>query len=360
MVDHLNQEIATISNQKKKGFSIRDIARFLFTLQLWRRHKKSSSDEVHLEPQTIEEPNFQVPGNENQVQGDMYRVRSYRHNGDGLGGNSPTSSKGCFKHRSMDTFFSSIPSSISRSASKRSPSPSPSPKPSFVYRNGSPRSTDRNGFPETLSRSSSRWNGNNPIMFSNSTGVVKPPPIERQLDCTLEELCYGCTKKIKITRDVVTEPGQIVEEEEILSIKVKPGWKKGTKITFEGMGNKRPGSYAADITFVIAEKRHNMFRRDGDDLELAIEIPLVKALTGCTLPIPLLGGESTKLKIDEIIHPGYERIIPGQGMPNTKEQGSRGNLKVLFLINFPTELTDEQRAAAVSILRDSSSLFFPL
>ena len=92
---------------------------------------------------------------------------------------------------------------------------------------------------------------------------------------------------------------QIVQEKEILSIKVKPGWKKGTKITFEGMGNERPGSYAADVTFVIAEKRYNLLRREGDDSELAIEIPLVKAPTGCTLPMPLLGGEKMKLKIDE-------------------------------------------------------------
>ncbi|XWS25116.1 hypothetical protein CRYUN_Cryun27aG0043000 [Craigia yunnanensis] len=350
MVDHLNQESASISNQKKKGFSLRDLTklyRSLFTLRLWLSHKKSSSDEAHFEPQTIEET-FQGPGNEDQDKGDMYRVRSYRCNGDGLRGDSPTSSKSSFKHRSMDIFFSSIPSSISKT--KRSPSPSP--RPSFVYRNGSLRSTDRNGFPETLSRSSSRRNGN-PIMFSNSTGMMKPPPIERQLECTLEELCYGCMKKIKITRDILTESGQTVQEEEILSIKVKPGWKKGTKITFEGMGNERAECYAADLTFIIAEKRHKLFRREADDLELAIEIPLVKALTGCTIPIPLLGGEKMKLKIDEIIHPGYQRIITGQGMPNTKEQGSRGNLKVLFLINFPTELTDEQRAAAVSILGDS-------
>ncbi|XVF39299.1 hypothetical protein PTKIN_Ptkin01aG0023600 [Pterospermum kingtungense] len=320
MVDQLNQQCVSISNQKKKGFSLRDITklyRSLLALRLWRRRKKSSScdEQRHIQHHTIAEP-IQGPG-------------------DGLRGESPTSSKSFFKHRS--------PSSISRDASKRSPSPSPSPRPSFVYRNGSL---------ETLSRSSSRRNGN-PIMFSNSNGMVKPPPIEKQLECTLEELCYGCTKKVKITRDVLTESGQIVQEEELLSIKVKPGWKKGTKITFEGKGNERPGTYASDETFVIAEKRHQIFRREGDNLELAIEIPLVKALTGCSLPIPLLGGEKMKLKIDEIIHPGYERIITGQGMPNTKEEGSRGNLKVLFLINFPTELTDEQRADAVSILKDS-------
>ncbi|XVE60303.1 hypothetical protein DITRI_Ditri05aG0118000 [Diplodiscus trichospermus] len=352
MVDHLNHDCAFISNQKKKGFSLGDLNklyRSLFALRLWRHHKKSSPDKHHFKPQTTEEP-FQSPGNEDQQKGSMHRARSYVYNGNGLPGDSPTSSKCGFKHRSMDTFFSSIPSSISRTLSKRSPCPTP--KPSFLYRNGTLRSTDRNGFPETLSRSSSHLNGN-PIMFSNSTGMVKPPPIERQLECTLEELCYGCMKKVKITRDVLTDSGQIVQDEEILSIQVKPGWKKGTKITFEGKGNERPGCYAADVTFVIAEKRHNLFRREGDDLELAIEIPLVKALTGCTLPIPLLGGEKTKMKIDEIIRPGYQKIITGQGMPNTKEQGSRGNLKVLFLIKFPTELTDEQRAAAISNLGDS-------
>jgi len=41
-------------------------------------------------------------------------------------------------------------------------------------------------------------------------------------------------------------------------------------------------------------------------------------------------------------------------MPNTKEQGKRGSLKVVFLVEFPTELTDEQRSDILSILQDSS------
>jgi DnaJ family protein B protein 13 len=147
---------------------------------------------------------------------------------------------------------------------------------------------------------------------------------------------------------------QIIQEEEILTIKVKPGWKKGTKITFEGMGNERPGSCPADIIFVIAEKRHSLFRREGEDLEIGVEIPLVKALTGCQISIPLLGGKKTSLLIDDIIYPGYERIIEGQGMPNTKEQGKRGSLTVVVLVEFPTELTDEQRSDILSILQDSS------
>ncbi|PHU14589.1 hypothetical protein BC332_15794 [Capsicum chinense] len=188
-------------------------------------------------------------------------------------------------------------------------------------------------------------------MFSNSSGLVKPPPTEETLECTLDELCFGCVKKMKVTRVANTDNG-LTEEEEELTINLKPGWTKGTKITFEGKGNERPGISPADVIFVIAEKRHPIFRRDGNNLELAVEIPLVKALTGCTISINLLGGEKMSLTVDDIICPGYEKIIAGQGMPKSKENGNRGNLIVTFLVAFPTELTEEQRSDVVTILQD--------
>lgn len=79
-------------------------------------------------------------------------------------------------------------------------------------------------------------------------------------------------------------------------------------------------------------------------MELGVEIPLVKALTGCTILVPLLGGEHMNLTLDNIIHPGYEKIIPDQGMPISREPGTRGNLKITFLVEFPTELTASQRS----------------
>ncbi|CAN6720921.1 unnamed protein product [Malus baccata var. baccata] len=202
-----------------------------------------------------------------------------------------------------------------------------------------------------LSKSESRKSPA-PIMFSNSSGMLKPPAIEKQLECTLEELCFGCQKKMKVTRAIVKDTGQLAQEDELVTIQVEPGWKKGTKITFEGLGNERRGAYPADIIFVISEKRHPLFRREGDDLELALEIPLVEALTGCIISIPLLGGDQMKLTIDDIIYPGYEKIISGQGMAVSKDEGKRGNLKVTFLVDFPTALTHEQRLDVQTILED--------
>jgi len=48
-----------------------------------------------------------------------------------------------------------------------------------------------------------------PIIFSQTTSRRKPPEVETKLHCTLENLCFGCTKKIKVTRDVIKYPGYV-------------------------------------------------------------------------------------------------------------------------------------------------------
>lgn len=145
----------------------------------------------------------------------------------------------------------------------------------------------------------------------------------------------------------------MVQEDEVLTIIVKPGWRIGTTITFPGMGNEIPGGQAADMKFIIAEKQHPVFKKEGDDLVLKMEISLVDSLAGCTLSIPLLDGQKLSLIMEDLIYPGSQKVIAGQGMPKSKEQGERGNLIVNFGVEFPKELTDEQRSDLFSILQDS-------
>ncbi|XP_030476841.2 uncharacterized protein LOC115693915 [Syzygium oleosum] len=237
------------------------------------------------------------------------------------------------------------PSSLSRTTSRINPSSSDF---SPLSRSMSRKAGSETEAPATMSRNMSR-KGSTPILFSQTAARRKPAPIDKKLECTLEELCRGSVKKVQIKRDVITDTG-IIQEEEMLKINVKPGWKKGTKISFEGKGDQRPGYLPADIIFSIEEKRHPLFKRRGDDLEIAVEIPLVQALTGCTLSVPLLGGEEMRVPFDEIIFPGYEKAIPGQGMPNPKVNSKRGDLRLKFFVEFPYELDDEQRSEIRSIL----------
>ncbi|XP_053953129.1 dnaJ protein homolog 1 isoform X1 [Anastrepha ludens] len=63
------------------------------------------------------------------------------------------------------------------------------------------------------------------------------PPIEHNLYVSLEEVDKGCVKKMKISRMSIAS-GQQRKEEKVLNITVKPGWKAGTKITFQKEGDQ--------------------------------------------------------------------------------------------------------------------------
>ncbi|KAJ0989377.1 hypothetical protein J5N97_007733 [Dioscorea zingiberensis] len=107
----------------------------------------------------------------------------------------------------------------------------------------------------------------------------KAPPIENQLPCSLEDLYKGGTKKMKISRDVTDMSGRSMPVEEILTIDIKPGWKKGTKITFPEKGNEMPYVIPADIVFIVDEKPHSLYTREGNDLIVTQKVSLVEALT---------------------------------------------------------------------------------
>ena len=138
--------------------------------------------------------------------------------------------------------------------------------------------------------------------------------------------------------------------EDILTINVKPGWKKGTKITFPEKGNEQPNVIPADLVFVIDEKPHNVFTRDGNDLVVTQKISLPEALTGYTAKLTTLDGRNLTFPITNVIHPNYEEIVLGEGMPLPKDPIKRGNLRIKFNIKFPSRLTTEQKAGIKKLL----------
>lgn len=181
-------------------------------------------------------------------------------------------------------------------------------------------------------------------------GTRKAPPIENKLPCSLEDLYKGTTKKMKISREIADISGKTMQVEEILTIDVKPGWKKGTKITFPEKGNEQPNVIPADLVFIIDEKPHSVFTRDGNDLIVTQKISLAEALTGYTVHLTTLDGRSLNIPINNVIHPTYEEIVPREGMPLQKDPSKRGNLRIKFNIRFPTRLTAEQKAGIKKLL----------
>ncbi|CAH8391323.1 unnamed protein product [Eruca vesicaria subsp. sativa] len=180
-------------------------------------------------------------------------------------------------------------------------------------------------------------------VFSNAP-PRKAAPVETQLPCSLEDLYKGTTKKMKISRDVIDSFGRSSTVEEIMAIVIKPGWKKGTKITFPEKGNEQRGIIPSDLVFIVDEKPHAVFKRDGNDLVITQKIPLVEALTGYTAQVTTLDGRTLTVAVNNVISPSYEEVVKGEGMPIPKDPSKKGNLRIKFNIRFPSRLTTEQKA----------------
>lgn len=98
-------------------------------------------------------------------------------------------------------------SSISKSVSKRDKDDRGSATSTSVpfSKSTSTRQSDKDTV-GSMGKSISR-RSTTPIVFSQSTPPKKPMAIEKKLECTLEELCHGGVKNIKITRDIITDEG---------------------------------------------------------------------------------------------------------------------------------------------------------
>lgn len=197
-------------------------------------------------------------------------------------------------------------------------------------------------------------------MHGGGSAPKKPPPeITKPLPISLEDLYKGTTKKLKITKKLMS--GR--EESNVLEINVKAGWKAGTKVRFAGAGSETP-SGPQDMVFVIEEKPHTIFKREGDDLVYNFQVPLVDALTGpdgggtpgrsithldgrtinFNIPYPRGGGAPLK--------PGQVIRVANEGMPITRKNApkAKGDLLIKLDIKFPDRITASQAEGLRKVL----------
>uniref|UniRef100_A0A8C6WI50 DnaJ heat shock protein family (Hsp40) member B1b n=1 Tax=Neogobius melanostomus TaxID=47308 RepID=A0A8C6WI50_9GOBI len=171
------------------------------------------------------------------------------------------------------------------------------------------------------------------------------------LQVTLEEVLTGCTKKMKITRKKLNPDRRTVrKEDKILEVQIKRGWKEGTKITFPAEGDETPTNIPADIVFVLKDKPHRVFKRDGSDIIYTAKVSLRDALCGCTVSAPTLDGRTIPVATTEIVHPGMKRRISGEGLPYPKRPDRRGDLIVEYEVKFPERLSQSARDTIAQVL----------
>jgi len=151
--------------------------------------------------------------------------------------------------------------------------------------------------------------------------------------------------------------GETKKERKVLEVHVEKGMKNGEKITFRGMADEKPNMEPGDINFIVQEKEHELFKRKGADLLITKTLSLNEALCGFEWSVKHLDNREIiiKSKPGEVIKPEtvggtpFVKVVSGEGMPSKGNPFVKGDLYVLFTVEFPKD--GELDAPTVEILR---------
>lgn len=72
-------------------------------------------------------------------------------------------------------------------------------------------------------------------------------------------------------------------------------------------------------------------------------LPHPQALTCCTVEVKTLDDRLLNIPINDIVHPKYFKMVPGEGMPLPEDPTKKGDLFIFFDIQFPTRLTPQKK-----------------
>lgn len=158
---------------------------------------------------------------------------------------------------------------------------------------------------------------------------------QSQMECPT---CKG-SGEIIAEKDKCTEcrGRKVSSEKKVLQVDIEAGMKEDQRITFKGESDQEPGVEAGDIVFVLKQKQHAVFTRNGADLYIDKNIALIEALSGTVFEINHLDKRQliVRTKPNTVIKPGDTLMVADEGMPIHRKPYQKGNLIVKFTIVFP-------------------------
>merc|ERR1719410_2874067 len=145
---------------------------------------------------------------------------------------------------------------------------------------------------------------------------------------------------------------KVNRERKILEVSVDKGMEDGQKVTFSGEGDQEPGLEPGDIIIVLDEKAHALFKRNGQDLIMKMDISLTEALTGLKKAVKTLDDRTLVIQTvrGEVIKTGDLKMVRGEGMPQYRNPFEKGRLIILFPVKWKKmSVPKEQLTAGIVV-----------
>ena len=127
-----------------------------------------------------------------------------------------------------------------------------------------------------------------------------------------------------------------------LEVKIPPGTADGRILRLRGLGGRgRNGGPAGDALIEVHVAEHRHFRRDGQDVRLALPVTLSEAVLGGHIEVPTPGGP-VNMRVPRRADSGTELKLRGRGVP-AHDGLAAGDLyaKLNVVLGAPDEALEE-------------------
>lgn len=168
------------------------------------------------------------------------------------------------------------------------------------------------------------------------------------------ETCPKCRGEGEVIEKACRECGGKGLKQTIsrISLKIPPGTNSGTTFKLSGKGDAgKNGGPPGDLYVTAYVQEHPVFKRDGDDLYMKVEVPFSVMCLGGEIPITTLDGK-IKVKIPPGTPSGKTFRIRKKGMPNLYSR-RRGDLLIKAEISVPTKLNSQQKSLLIELSKKS-------
>ena len=187
--------------------------------------------------------------------------------------------------------------------------------------------------------------GNNYATCTECNGTGTTTRVQRTILGMMQTQC-SCAKcggegKI-ITKKCSHCSGKgVLEDTEVISVKIPAGVMEGMQIPIRGKGNAPlHGGVNGDLYVSIEEEEHPDLVRDESDLIYNMLLPITTAVLGGTVEIPTVDSKVT-VKIAPGTQPGKVLRLKGKGLPSVNSYGV-GDLLVNIGVYVPEKLSKEE------------------
>lgn len=159
---------------------------------------------------------------------------------------------------------------------------------------------------------------------------------------TTTRVCTICKGKGEVPKDKCgnCKGAGILRQQKEIVVRVPSGVSDGEMIKLSGAGEAAQHGVPGDLYIKIHVRRHPLFRKEGHDLVMDLNVKLTSALLGEEYAVHTLDGD-IKVKIPEGVSFGDILRVKGRGVP--MERGKRGDLLIRLKIELPAKLSKEAK-----------------